>query len=177
VRERRIDLAIMRMAASAAEPDMDAEVLFQDPLAIVVGKQNPLASRRRVSLAELVNEPWTLPPASGFLGGFIVEAFRVRGLEPPRTTVITSSAQMWDNLLATGRFLGVLPSVVLSLPGRHGHLKALPIALPDTARPIGLVRARNRSLSPTAHLFIEETRSVTKHLADNTNYQRTPAAE
>ncbi|MGD9729742.1 MAG: LysR substrate-binding domain-containing protein, partial [Nitrospiraceae bacterium] len=97
-----------------------------------------------------------------FLGRFIVEAFRVRGLQPPRTAVITSSAQLWYHLLATGRFLGVLPSVVLRLPGRHDHLITLPIPLPDTTRPIGLVRLRNRSLSPIAQLFIEETRSVVR---------------
>jgi DNA-binding transcriptional LysR family regulator len=165
LRERRIDLAIMRMATVEAEPDMHAEVLFHDPLSIVAGKRHPLIRRRRIALAELVDEPWTLPPPTGFLGAIIVQAFHARGLQPPRTAVTTGSAQMWENLLATGRFLGVLPTAALRITTRNDHLRALPVALPDTARPIGLVTLGNRSLSPVAKLFIEETRSVVKEFA------------
>ncbi len=166
LRDRRIDLAIMRMAGPTAEPDMNAEVLFCDPLAVVAARQSRWFRRRQIELADLVDELWTLPPANGFLGAFIVEAFRARGLQPPRTTVTTSSALMWENLLATGRFLGVMPSAVLRLAGRYSHLRTLPIALPDTVRPIGLVTLRGRTLSPVAELFVATTRSVVSVMAE-----------
>ena len=38
----------------------------------------------RIDLAELVNEPWTLPSRDTGIGAFAIEAFRARGLEPPR---------------------------------------------------------------------------------------------
>jgi hypothetical protein len=44
-------------------------------------------------------------------------------------------------------------------------LKALPVALPNSAMPVGLVTLRDRTLTPLAQLFIENVRALTKPLA------------
>ena len=61
LRERRVDVVIARLGApielTELQDDVDVEVLFDDPMVLAVGKQDPLATRRKVSLAELVNQP------------------------------------------------------------------------------------------------------------------------
>ena len=59
LRERRIDLGFARMSESVPSGDIDQEVLFDDPLVVVADMQNPWARRRKIKLAELVDEPWT----------------------------------------------------------------------------------------------------------------------
>jgi hypothetical protein len=41
----------------------------------------------------------------------------------------------------------------------------LPVELPTAPVPVGIIILRNRSLSPTAQLFIEHAREVAKPLA------------
>src|SRR5947207_9268949 len=62
-------------------------------------------ARRRIALADLMNEPWTLAPAESGLGQLTAEAFRSCGLDHPRTTVVSPTPEVRMSLLATGRFL------------------------------------------------------------------------
>ena len=72
---------------------------------------------------------------------------------------------MCDKLLATGRFLTMLSSYTLMLPGKHPSLKALPVELPNARGTIAIITLKNRTLSPLAELFIKTTRTVAKPLA------------
>src|SRR5262245_22830431 len=97
-------------------------------------------------------------------GAFIAQVFRASGLLPPRATVFTMSINMHNRLLATGRYLGVLPSFSLRLPGAHPSLKALPVELPGTRQQTGIITVKNRTLSPLAQLFLDRLRSIVKPL-------------
>jgi DNA-binding transcriptional LysR family regulator len=61
--ERNIELAIARMfeRAPSAE-DIEAERIFDDSVVIAAGANNPWTRRRKIELAELVNEPWLMLP-------------------------------------------------------------------------------------------------------------------
>jgi DNA-binding transcriptional LysR family regulator len=50
------------------EERLDYEFLFDDSYSIVVGAKNPLARRRSVALADLVDESWVLAPPDSTLG-------------------------------------------------------------------------------------------------------------
>jgi DNA-binding transcriptional LysR family regulator len=162
--ERRVELVITRKAEFADRSDMVVEDLFDDDIVTVAAMRSPWSRRRRIELAELVNEPWTLPSPDTGIGAFAIAAFRARGLAPPRTTVITYSVHMRDKLLATGRFLTMLSTYTLMLPARHSSLKALPTKLHNARGTIAITTLKNRTLSPIAELFIKTTREVVKPL-------------
>lgn len=153
LRERQIDLAITRTAASAAEADLLAEPLLHDPLVVMAGRRHRLARRRQLSLAELMGEAWTLSPPEMFLGRFVTEAFRAQGLDPPQPVVTAPTVVMRVGLLRTGRFLSILPSVMLRLPQHYPGLVALPVDLAGTRRPIALVTLPNRRPAPALRIF------------------------
>jgi LysR family pca operon transcriptional activator len=44
-------------------------------------------------------------------------------------------------------------------------IRALPIHLPQTERPVGIVTLKNRTLTPVAQLFIDCARAAAKPLA------------
>jgi DNA-binding transcriptional LysR family regulator len=78
---------------------------------------------------------------------------------------VTHSEYLKNDFLAKGRFLSVLPSFMLKVPGWHPRLKALAIALPSTRAPIGLITLKGRMLTPLAQLFIASVRAAAKVMA------------
>jgi DNA-binding transcriptional LysR family regulator len=165
--ERNVDLLIARRFGSITDERLDFEFLFNDSCVVAAGAQSPWARRRKITLADLINEPWVLPPrGSGTIGSFATEAFGAAGLDYPPTTVVTDSAEARVSLLATGRFLTIFQASSLRFPTQSlDHLTVLPIELSMTRVPVGIVILKNRTLSPVARLFIETAREVAKPLA------------
>lgn len=172
LRERRVELGYADMPGPASEEDLNTEVLFEDPLAVVAGMENPWVRRRKVELAELLNEPWTWPEPGTHLDSLVVEAFRASGLKPPRATVYADAINLRTRLAATGPFLAVVPASMMRFPVQHTSIKMLSVELPTTHRKIGIVTLKNRTLSPLAQLFIESAREIVKPLTKGTSPAR-----
>ena len=163
--ERNVDLLIVRRFGPLADERLSFEFLFDDSFVVAAGAQSPWTRRRRIELAELAREPWTLPSAEGDTGSVATEAFRASGLDYPRMTLITNHSQVRMSLLATGRFLTILPASALRFPTRRPEIKVLPVELSKVPKPMGIVTLKNRRLSPVVELFIEHARRVARPLA------------
>ena len=162
--QRRVDLVIGRWSERVAAEPMNAEVLYDEPQVVVVGQQSRWARRRKVTLAELVDEAWTLPPLDSLSGSIISEAFRASGLSSPRPTVVTSTVPMRRLLVASGQFVSILPAQLPLVP-QGPAVKVLPVDLPTTRRPIAVFTLKNRTISPVAEVFIDCARDVAKSSA------------
>jgi DNA-binding transcriptional LysR family regulator len=163
--ERNVDFLIARRFGPVADDQFNVEVLYEDAWVVVAGAQNPWVRRRRIELAELVNESWALGPPESVAGWIAMEAFQAMGLDHPRATVVTMSPEARISLLATGRFLSILPASLLRFPTKRTEIKVLPIELPMARVSNGIVTLKKRTLSPVAKLFIEHAREVAKPLA------------
>lgn len=161
LRERRVDLALARTPSAHVEEDLDLESLFNDRHRVVVGARSPWARRRKISLADLVDEPWVFA-SNRVIRDLIAEAFKAQGLEMPDERVNASSILLRNQLLATGRFITVLPDSVLRYHARQWSLKCLPIDLGVTLRPVVIVTLKNRTVGPAVQLFIEQVRAIAK---------------
>ncbi|HMF27601.1 MAG TPA: LysR family transcriptional regulator substrate-binding protein, partial [Candidatus Cybelea sp.] len=161
---RQVDLLVTHLVAPLADEGMQADVLFDDPHVVVAAAGSSWARRRRLRLADLADEPWLLPRPDAPYGVIVSEAFRAEGLAMPRT-VVTSTLPLRSVLLATGRYLSMIPRVALQFPVPGQTIKALPIALPSTSRPLAIVTLKNRTLSPVAHTFIDDAHKVASALA------------
>jgi DNA-binding transcriptional LysR family regulator len=160
LRDRDVDLIVGRVLGSAYEDELSTETMFDDPLFVVAGTNNPLARRRKIELAELSDHLWALPAYEQVVGSFVAQAFLSRGVSPPKIAIAGSSIQMQIALLSGGRFLGMFPRSVLTYSAAvKGVVKMLPISFNHQPAPIGITAWRNRSLSPVAQLFIERFRA------------------
>jgi DNA-binding transcriptional LysR family regulator len=74
------------------------------------------------------------------------------------------SVQLTVTLIASGRFVGMLPSSVARFNARRAALKALPIELLGARIAAGMISVKSRTLSPIAERFIECTREVAKSI-------------
>jgi DNA-binding transcriptional LysR family regulator len=163
--ERNVDLLIVRGSGPTADPRYDFEFLFDDSYVVAAGAQNQWVRRRRIEIAELMNELWVLPPPDSVIGSIVMGAFRSSGLDYPRVSVVTDCPHMRISLLATGRFVTIFPASAFRFLTKRSELKVLPVALPMARRPNGIVTLKNRALSPVAKLFIDCAREVAKPLA------------
>lgn len=166
--ERRLDFLITRNVGPMTETRLSFEVLFDDALVVVAGARHPLSRRRKVARPELSGQLWVLPPPELVLGSAIVDAFRILGLVHHGANVTTVSPEVRMSLLATGRFLTIFPASAMRFPSGRSGLKVLPISLPITRVPNGIVTLKNRTLSPVANLVIGIAREVAKPLKKGT---------
>jgi len=164
LRERRVDLIIGRLASDDTSDDIASELLFDEPWSIVVGLNNPLTRRRRLKLADLLEEPWSLPPLDTVVRTYLAHAFRAAGLERPRSVVTCSSIQMHYALMVDGPFLAIFPRSLLQFAGRRMEVKVLPVQLPGPPPPVGITTLKRRTRSPVVDLFIQEARDLAKRL-------------
>jgi DNA-binding transcriptional LysR family regulator len=160
--ERKIDLLIARIFAPVDEEHMQTEVLYDVRDVVVAAAPNPWTRRRRVKLADLMNEPWVLPPTDSLQGITVAEAFRVSGFEVPRAAVITALVPVRNAMLAGGRFLTIEPDSDLRLSDTP--LRRVPVDLPTARRPVGIITLKHRTLGPTAQLFIDAAREFARSL-------------
>ena len=161
LRERKVDVALARISKSFVHSELNTEILFDDPSRVVAGVLSPWARRRKVLLAELVNETWTLT-SDQVIRSMVIDAFQSQGLEAPKEKVSASSMLLRNQLLATGRYLTVLPASVLRYNARQWSLKALPIDLHMKPMSVTLITLNNRTVSPAVQIFIDQARAVAK---------------
>lgn len=122
--ERTYELVVSRVPGPLGD-NLQSDTLFHDPLVVVAAASHPLTRRREVTLAELTDQPWVLQ-LDTFFGPLLAAIFRAEGLEPPRTVIATTSFSMRNELLATGRYLAIVPGFSVRLPRKHAVLRALP---------------------------------------------------
>jgi DNA-binding transcriptional LysR family regulator len=164
--QRTLELVVAATSGLSLEPAVDVAIVFNDQFVVMSGSESKWTRRRKLTLADVIEEPWVLPPPDSVPGRHISQVFRAKDLQPPRAHMISFSLPLHHHLLATGRFVTMLPLSMLWF-GKHLPLKMLPI---DTARnryPVGIVTLKNRTLSPVSHLFIERARELAKSLRVN----------
>jgi len=167
LRERNIDLTMGRLVGPL-DDDMSAEELFDDRVFVVAGTNSLWTRRRKIELAELMNEPWVIPSPDTSVGSLFADAFQAQGLSYPRSEVTTFSFQLYFALLATGRYLAILPGSMLRFSGKRWGVKVLPVDFPTKPSPVVIITLKKRTLSPVVHLFIDCLREVAKPLANQT---------
>ena len=134
-------------------------------MVVVAGLQNKWARRRKIDLAELADEPWSMPPPETPFGSLVANAFRASGMKFPPKGVAFGTTHLNCALLASGPFVSIFPGSLLRLGTNLPPLKILPVELPIPPWPVGLMTLKNRTLSPVVQLFIDRAREVVKPLA------------
>jgi DNA-binding transcriptional LysR family regulator len=167
LQERKVDVRLAFLSGPLeGEPvsEFDVEVLYKDQICLAVGSASPWARRRKIDLAELLDEPWVAPSFATPGGAAIMEAFHARGLPPPQISVTATSLGLRNFLSMSGRFIVALPLSIVELYADHFALKRLPIEFP-TQMSYAIVTLKNRTLSPVVEHFIECAREVVKSKA------------
>jgi DNA-binding transcriptional LysR family regulator len=176
--DRKNDLILGRWVrpVNFRADDLNVETLFNDHLVVAAGMHSRWARRRKIDLAELVEEPWVLGPPGNWIYSGTEEAFRARGLDMPKVTLLTYSVPLRSYALANGPYIATFPKSVALLNAERYSLKVLPIDLPVASRPVVIMTLKNRSLSPLVERFIECAREEAKSIGRRTQARTARAA-
>jgi DNA-binding transcriptional LysR family regulator len=175
LRDRKCDLIVARLVQPplTGDEDLNVEVLFNDQLVIVANIGSQWARRRKIDLAELIDEPWILGAPQSWLYSHLAEVFRARGLDMPKAALVTQSVPLRLHLLANGPYITAFARSTLGLYTERYGLKALPVDLSDRPWPVVIATLKNRTLSPLVGRFIVCAREVAKSMAGKSHKQET----
>lgn len=163
LRNRSLDVVLGRTAVIEAGGDVEAEVLYDEPILVVAGEQSRWACAVDITLRDLVEAPWLLAPSGTAVRTLVADAFRAEGLTPPVASVTTYSMQLRMQLLAQRDFVSSLPASLLRANARRWGLRALPIRL-GRPLPVVAITLRRRTLGPAVELFLDHLRVATAEL-------------
>lgn len=143
LRERTYDCIVRWLVEPAPDQDSDdvnVETLFDDHLVVAAGAHTRWASRRGIDLAELIEEPWILPPTSAWSYPYLKTAFEAHGLRMPKASLVTMSIDLRTRLLAAGPHITTFTnSVMRRLTADLNTLVRLPVELRTPRRAAVLV--------------------------------------
>jgi DNA-binding transcriptional LysR family regulator len=177
LRNRKYDLVlgqlVMPLPNDPVLDDLNVEILCDGHLTVAASPRSRWARRRKIDLAELVDEPWILATPDTWNYRLVLEAFRARGLDMPKTRLMIYSMHVRVAMAASGRFITTFPSAVMRFSAERFLLKVLPLNLADRPFPLAIVTLKNRTLSPVVERFIEYLRDFTQPMrADEMAAQR-----
>lgn len=154
LRKRDIEIAILRLALVEPGDDMQAVPLFNEKLCVIANKGHPLATRRGLQWAELLEQRWVMPPADCFFYEHVQRTLDRLDMPMPRHVVEAMSIQMQFGLVLHAGMLSFgMRSQISFAPGRE-FLVRLPFDLPVTGNHVSAVMLKSHAPSPLAQQLL-----------------------
>jgi len=133
--------------------DLKTEIIWPDPLSIVINKNHPLATQHKTKLLELANTPAILPAHGTYTRELLEQAFAPKGLTL-KTGMTTNYLETIKMMVSVGLGWSVLPETMLSK-----EIVALNINGINISRQLGIVFHPRHTLSNAAKAIIEVLRN------------------
>jgi len=144
-----LELGIVTLPPAPSN-NLTTEVIWEDPLGIVVSRNHPLAEKADVTLNELAQHVAVLPATNTYTRQIAEQAFSRLGLVL-ETALSTNYLETIKMLVSVGIGWSLLPNTLLDK-----HISKLSIKGLSLQRSLGIVYHRERTLSNAARVFISE---------------------
>lgn len=161
LRTGELDLFVGRLEPGYAAPDLHTEPLYEDAMCLVCHPEHALARRQRVHWADLVGEPWVMPPPWATSRVKLHQMFYRHRLDPPTDVVETASFLNTLALVRQRPAIGFLAQSVARYGVQEGWVSIIPIQVPIDLPPVGIITMRDRSIAPTTGRLLEALRATT----------------
>lgn len=161
-----LDIMVGRIPEVPNQDGLSNEVLYHEPVVIVTRTDHPLQSRKNLTLRDLVDQDWILPPRETMLRTEIDRAFHREGLDVPANPIESVSILTNRTLLKESDMITALPLQVVLTYEEIGLLKRLDIPLIIEPGPIGVTLRAQRQLPPAAHYLLEALREEAAKLTE-----------
>ena len=130
------------------------QIIEDEALAVVAGNAHPLARKRRVPFAALLDYPWILQPAPSPMRELMEREFESHHAPLPRGLIETGSILTTINLIRKSQMISVIPATVAQRDADHGLLSILNYPVRQKLSTYGSIVRTDRPLSPAAREFL-----------------------
>lgn len=159
-----LDLVVGRLPEFREREGLVQQVLYEEPVSIVVRKDHPLTALRVVRLADLQKQEWIMPPPETSLRRQIEQCFRQARMELPVRAVESISILANYAILRETDMVAAVPyQVAVSQP----DLVRLPLDLNIGYGPVGVTLRMGDERSPATNYFLAMLRRVATEITAN----------
>lgn len=156
LRQGQLDMVIARPASvqDSEQRLYRYAALADEPVCAVVRPGHALLAQRHVQLQDVAHCAWILPPAGSVLRQRLEQMFQQADLSPPSDLIETTSMLFVTRMLGHSDAIAVLSEEVSQFYAEHGLTDRLPLTLPCSMDPFGLVTLRDQLPSPGARVMV-----------------------
>lgn len=160
LRAGSLDFLVGLLKKPAPADDVVEEELLPDPYVIAVRQDHPLASKKRVTRADLVGFDWILAPSGAWRRVIFENTFP--GLSGPHSSIETHSLPTIASMLVDTDRMTILTELELQVAHQSGQpLRALNFASIEPSTAIGVTTRKDWRPSYLQCLFLEFLREHT----------------
>jgi DNA-binding transcriptional LysR family regulator len=165
VAANELDVAVVTLPVTSRH--LLASTIFHDPLLAIAPAIAQWRRRRPVTAAELAQHPLMLYETGGTIRRVIDDWFRRAGVLP-HVAMELGNEEAIKKLVGAGLGLSIIPAIATRDETRTGTIVALRLD-PPLARRLGVVRRRDKPLSPALEVFLA---ALTEFLKDAERAQK-----
>lgn len=138
--------------------------LYEEALCIVVGRQNALARRRKIRLADLHELEWIVPTQDSVAYPSVKALFEKDGLGMPRRLVESVSILTNLGLVSSSSMVALMPQSAAQRFAQAGLVAILPLQGLSPFSDVGYTVRSDRSPSAATQRFLTSLREVGQEL-------------
>jgi DNA-binding transcriptional LysR family regulator len=150
-----IDVAVSGLIEESEDIVQVAEHRFTDRYSVISAASNPLQRRKNLTVHDVVDTPWVMPPAEAEPRRLFNLLISHLGVASPRIAVETRSPSVIKAMVAKTHYLGWLPEPLFAAEQAAGLIKALPVKEMDPQRKFYVFRRRRNLVPPPVAKFLE----------------------
>jgi DNA-binding transcriptional LysR family regulator len=159
LREGKLDVIVARLFEEHDKANLRYEPITGEPVCAVARPGHPLMSVNGLTLRDVVNAGWIVPPAGSVLRHRFDLMFTEAGLVPPINVIETAAVLFITRMLQKSDMLCVIATEVANYYAAHGIVSILPLQMPCNMDDFGLITRTDRLPSPGAKLLMQALRT------------------
>lgn len=149
--EGSLDFGIVTLPIS--DPRLETLTIHHDELALIVGPNHRLASRKTVRMRELEDEPFILHKIGTTTRERLVKHF-INGGVKIKVTMELASIETIKRFVSIGMGISIVPRLCIEKDIEDGSLRALKMRDASFKRKLGLIYNKGRHQSQAARAFL-----------------------
>lgn len=155
-----LDFVVGRLPEYRYRDSFTQEFLYHEDVVIVARTGHPLSGKNSVTIQQLAECDWILPPSQTTLRRQITAEFQNQGLPVPLNPVESVSFLANRSLILNTDIIGVFPADVVEKEIKSGEFSVLDSKLTTPVSKVGVSYRNIESLSPAAIAFLSHLKKV-----------------
>ncbi len=158
----RYNLVVAMLYNEIPKQGLTKQRLFDDRLVLIMRPDHPLAKRRKVKPADLLDQKWVHTDSDTWSYRRLQLYFEQAGLAVPRARIESRNPAILKSVVMISDHIGMIAKLGVENELASGRLKCIEIDSPLMLRPIGIVRRENEPMSPAMKSFVRIIEDVCK---------------
>jgi DNA-binding transcriptional LysR family regulator len=159
-----LDVVLGRLSEEHDTADLRYEAIANESVCAVARPGHPLFSKSKLSIAELLDFCWIVPPVGSVMRHKFDLMFQEQDLPQLTNRVETSSLLFLTKMMEQSDMVSIMAADVARYYESHGMLRILPLDLPCEMEPFGFITRRDKPLSPAAQVLLNALKASVRTL-------------